>query len=59
MKTSPIDSVIIDMILTHYNIQSFTGKSQVLSADEFDMIVKEAEQEYYKKILREEPRGKS
>ena len=41
------------------NIQSFTGKSQVLSADEFDRIVKEAEQEYYKKILREETGGNS
>tara|TARA_R100000742_G_C4241324_1_gene60977 strand:+ start:452 stop:631 length:180 start_codon:yes stop_codon:yes gene_type:complete len=59
MKTSPIDSVIIDMILTHYNIQSFTGKSQVLSADDFDIIVKEAEQEYYKKILQEETGGNS
>ena len=59
MKTSPIHSVIVDMILTHYNIQSFTGKSQVLSGEEFDRLVKEAEQEYYKKILREEPKGTS
>ena len=52
MKTSPIESVIVDMILTHYNIQSFTGKSQVLSGEEFDRLVKEAEQEYYKKIFQ-------
>ena len=31
----------------------------VRTGDKFDELVKEAEQEYYKKILREEPRGDS
>ena len=59
MKTSPIDSVLIDLILTHFNILSFQGKPPILTGDKFDELVKEAEQEYYKKILREEPRGNS
>ena len=35
------------------------SKYQVCYCDKFDELVKEAEQEYYKKILREEPRGDS
>ena len=36
---SPIDSIIIDMILDHYNIQSATGKKESLSGDDFQEIV--------------------
>ena len=59
MKTSPIDSTIIDFILTHYNIQSLQGKPLILTGDAFDILVKDAEEYYYKKILKEETRGES
>ena len=48
---SPIDSVIIDLILQHYNILSFEGKNTVLSSEEFDEIVKVAEKQYYEYML--------
>ena len=48
---SPIDSVIIDLILQHYNILNFEGKNTVLSSEEFDEIVKVAEKQYYEYML--------
>lgn len=54
MKTSPIDSMIIDFILEHYNVLSFQGKPAILTSEEFDNLVKEAEQLYYKKLLKEQ-----
>ena len=57
MKTSPIDSVIIDLILDHYNIQSLRGKKQSLSGADFDKLVADAKEEYYKRVLRDEEKG--
>ena len=48
---SPIDSVIIDLILQHYNILSFEGKKTVLSSEEFDEIVEIAKKQYYEYML--------
>jgi hypothetical protein len=59
MKTSPIDSVIIDLILDHYNIQSIRGKKLVLSGADFDKLVADAKEEYYKRVLRDEQKGMS
>ena len=53
MKTSPIDSTIIDFILTHYNTLSLQGKPAILTSEQFDDLVKDAEQHYYKKLLKE------
>ena len=37
---SPIDSIIIDMILEKFNIQSMTGVETRITGKEFDDIVK-------------------
>ena len=39
MKKSPIDSIIIDLILEHYNMQSIDHRRPVLTDIEFDDIV--------------------
>jgi len=57
MKKSPIDSIIIDLILEHYNIQSIDHRRPVLTDIEFDDIVAYAEELYYKKIMEETPIG--
>ena len=59
MKTSSVDSVIIDLILDHYNIQSLRGKKLVLSGADFDKLVDDAEKEYYKRVLRDGQRGEA
>ena len=38
-KKSPVDSIIIDKILEHFNIQSTMGRQQVLSGRDFDRLV--------------------
>jgi|TARA_R100000789_G_scaffold5583_1_gene9601 hypothetical protein len=57
MKKSPIDSIIIDLILEHYNMQSIDHRRPVLTDIEFDDIVAYAEELYYKKIMEETPIG--
>jgi len=47
---SDIDYLIVNLILTHYNTLSFKGLPAILSGDEFDTIVKEAESIYYKEL---------
>jgi len=54
VKTSPIDSVIIDLILDHYNIQSIKGKKQSLSGADFDNLVADAQDLYYRRVLMDE-----
>ena len=54
---SPIDSEIIDLIMDHFNIQSFGGLPQVLTDKDFDEIVKIAEKMYYEKIMNDTPVG--
>ena len=48
---SPIDELIIDLILQHYNILSLEGKKAILTSEEFDEIVKIAEKQYYEYML--------
>ena len=48
---SPIDGLIIDLILQHYNILTFEGKKSILTSEEFDEIVKVAEKQYYEYML--------
>jgi hypothetical protein len=55
MKVSPIDSIIIDLILEHYNIQSIDHIQPTLTAIDFDDIVAYAQEVYYKKILDDTP----
>ena len=51
MKKSQIDSVIIDLILEHYNIQSMKGRRLVLSGADFDNLVADAQELYYRRVL--------
>ena len=55
--TSPIDSIIIDMILDHFNIQSLSGKREQLSGETFKSICQEAEKIYYKHLMIKEDPG--
>ena len=48
---SPIDGLILDLILQHYNILNFEGKKTVLSSEEFDEIVEIAKKQYYEYVL--------
>jgi hypothetical protein len=57
MKESPIDSIIIDLILEHYNMLSLDHRKPMLSDIEFDDIVHYAQEVYYKKIMDETPIG--
>ena len=57
MKGSPIDSIIIDLILEHYNMLTLDHKKPMLSDIEFDDIVHYAQEVYYKKIMEETPVG--
>jgi hypothetical protein len=53
--TSDIDSLIIDLILQHYNALSFQGKPAILTSDQFDDIIKMAEDIYFKSYISESP----
>ena len=59
MKKSPIDSVIIDLILNHYNIQSIKGKKQLLTSADFDNLVADAQRVYYEQVLDNEELGEA
>ena len=51
-----IDTLIVDMIMDHYNIQSMQGSREVLTSKQFDHICNEAEKIFYESILiTEEP----
>jgi hypothetical protein len=49
--TSPIDNIIIDLILDHFNIQSLSGLRESLTGDEFQEIVNRAEHLYYDQLM--------
>jgi|TARA_B100001079_G_scaffold230303_1_gene209422 hypothetical protein len=57
MKESPIDSIIIDLILEHYNMLSLDHREPTLTDIEFDDIVKYAQEVYYKRIMEDTPVG--
>ena len=59
MKKSQIDSVIVDLILDHYNIQSMKGRRLVLSGADFDTLVADAQRVYYEQVLRNEELGEA
>jgi len=48
---SPIDTMIVDLIMEHYNVQMLQGKKESLSGDEFMELVLLAEQQYYENQL--------
>tara|TARA_A100001011_G_scaffold355672_1_gene399056 strand:+ start:435 stop:647 length:213 start_codon:yes stop_codon:yes gene_type:complete len=50
---SPIDSVIVDMILEHYNRQSLEKKPETLTGQEFTDICLSAEEIYYEEMMIE------
>ena len=54
---SDIDSVIIDMILDHYNIQSLSGRREKLTGKDFIDICNDAEKRYYENIMVDTPLG--
>ena len=48
---SPIDNIIIDLIMDHFNIQSMSGIKENLTGEEFNDICAQAEEMYYDSIL--------
>ena len=56
-QKSAIDSIIIDLILDHYNMLSLTNKKVVLSSAEFDNIVIQAKELYYENVIMDTPLG--
>ena len=57
-EKSPIDSILIDMILDHFNIQNSMNKPEILSGTQLDELVKRAEEIWLKEIMIKE-RGAS
>ena len=50
---SPIDSVIVDCIIEHFNRLQMEKKSEVLTGKEFTDICLQAEEIYYEEIMIE------
>ena len=48
---SPIDDVIINLIMDHFNMQSIRGLKENLTGEEFNAICVKAEEMYYDSIL--------
>ena len=49
---SPIDSLIVDLILEHFNVQSLEGREEILTGDQFSEVVKLAEGMYYEEVTK-------
>ena len=47
-----VDSTIVDLIMEHYNIQSFSGMRENLTGEEFDRILEVAKEMYYMDMLK-------
>ena len=47
-----VDSTIVDLIMEHFNIQSFEGLKQNLSGKEFNEILEVAKDMYYMEMLK-------
>ena len=47
-----VDSTIVDLIMEHYNIQSFSGMRENLTGEEFDRIIEVAKEMYYMDMLK-------
>ena len=49
---SPIDSMIVDLIMEHFNIHSLEGREEILTGDQFSEVVKLAEEMYYEEMTK-------
>ena len=49
---SHIDSMIVDLIMEHFNIQSLEGREEILTGDQFSDLVKLAEGMYYEEMTK-------
>ena len=47
-----VDSVIVDLIMEHFNIQSLEGRDEILTGDQFSDVVKLAEGMYYEEMTK-------
>ena len=47
-----VDSVIVDLIMEHFNIQSLEGREEILTGDQFSEVVKLAEGMYYEEMTK-------
>jgi len=54
---SPIDSLIVDLILEHFNVQSLEGRDEILTGDQFSEVVKLAEGMYYEEVTKHQKLG--
>ena len=53
---SPIDNIIVDLIMDHFNAQAFSGQHEVLTSQDFEAICDMAETLYFKDIvIKEKP----
>ena len=47
-----VDHTIVDLIMEHYNIQSFEGMKENMSGEEFKEILEVAKDMYYMDMLK-------
>ena len=47
-----VDSMIVDLIMEHFNIQSFEGMKENLTGEEFEEILEVAKDMYYMEMLK-------
>ena len=47
-----VDSVIVDLIMEHFNMQSFRGLKENLTGEEFNEILEVAKDMYYMEMLK-------
>ena len=47
-----VDSMIVDLIMEHFNIQSFEGMKENLTGQEFEEILEVAKDMYYMEMLK-------
>ena len=53
---SPIDNIIVDLIMDHFNAQAFAGQHEVLTSHDFESICDMAEAIYFKEVvIKEKP----
>jgi len=56
IKKTSIDTIIVDLIIDHFNIQSMEGTNESLTSVDFDELVDIAESIYFKKVaITEKP----
>ena len=47
-----VDHTIVDLIMEHYNVQSFEGMKENMSGEEFKEILEVAKDMYYMDMLK-------